>query len=89
MYAEVSGPQNSNKDLTNSADKFEQTVNGMVYTVCEWDKTLCTEIKNVYGQYFYQLVSWENKWQPMTAPPPKKNVLAHLMLIGIVQKLSV
>jgi len=26
MYTEISGPQSSNKDLTNIADIFEQTV---------------------------------------------------------------
>lgn len=39
----------------------------MLYTKCEWDKTLHTEMQNFYGQYFYQVVSWENEWQPMTA----------------------
>jgi len=53
MYTGISGPQNSNIDLTNITDTFEQTVNGMLYTKCEWNKTVCTDIQNFYEQYFY------------------------------------
>jgi hypothetical protein len=74
MYTGKNGPQSINKDLTNTACIFEQTVNDMLDTKCEWDKTLCTEIQKFYRQYFYHVVSRKNEWQPMTAGG-KKNIL--------------
>jgi len=49
----------------------------MLYTKCEWDKTLHTEIQNFYRQYFYQVVSRENEWWPVTAKKKYHNGTFH------------